>query len=57
MAPWPISRKEAKDHHGEEGLNNRPSCTKDSLLVAYLDVPPGQKIEEFSIFPQFSELE
>ena len=50
--PRQATEEDAKDDHGEKGLQNGPSCTQHRLLVANLDVAPGEEVEQFAVFPQ-----
>ena len=49
------AEKQTKDHHHEQWLNDRPGGPEHRLLVADFDIPPGEKVKQFAVFPEFSE--
>ncbi len=51
------AKEEAEDHHGQEGLDDGPGRAQHRLLVAHLDVAPGQEVEQLAIVPQLAQLE
>jgi len=52
-----FSENEGEDNHCHKGLEDRPESADDSLFVADFDISPDEKIQEFAIFPEFSQIE
>src|SRR5437588_10973071 len=50
------SKEQAEDNHREEGLDDGPCGPDRGLLVANLNVPPDEEIEEFSVRPYPSQV-
>jgi hypothetical protein len=48
-----LSEKDGEDHHHGKRLDHSPGGTYDRLFIPYLNIAPGQEIEEFPVFPKF----
>ena len=47
--PGQAAEEEAKDHHGEEGLDDGPGRAEHRLLVAHRDVAPGEEEQQVTV--------
>src|SRR5204863_4976840 len=47
--------EDTEDDHGRERLEHRPRRSQRRLLIADLDVPPHQEVEELTVLPELSD--
>ena len=52
-----IPKKQAEYKHGQEGLQNGPQSTQGCLLVSDLNVTPAEKVEQFAVLPEFTQIQ
>src|SRR5438067_2328774 len=50
--PGEVPEDDGEDGHRQQGLKDRPRSPQHRLLVAHLDVAPGQEVEQLAIAPQ-----
>jgi len=50
------AEEEGEDQGQRHGLENRPAGAEDALLVADLQLPLGQEVEELPVLPDLAEV-
>ena len=49
--------EDCEQDHRQQRLNDHPGCAHECLLVAHLDVPPRQKVQQLTVGPELIEIE
>ncbi len=52
-----VAEDQAEQPHGEQGLQDRPGGPQGGLLVAHLDIAPGEEVEQLAVAPQVAQLQ
>ena len=50
-----LAEEQTEHNHHEERLNDGPGSAQRGLLVANLNVAPGQEVEQLAIVPQLAQ--
>ncbi len=51
------AEEDAEDDHGEKGLQDSPAGAQHGLLVADLDITPGQEVGQVAVLPEIAQVE
>src|SRR5262245_10306555 len=50
-------KDDPEDRHHQRGLQDGPGDAEQRLLVAYLDVAPGQEVKQIAELPELGEVD
>ncbi len=52
-----VAKDDRSDGSGQNGLQDRPGDAQRGLLVAHLDVPPGEEVNQLAVVPEFLQVD